>query len=105
MAEIVLAGRADDAEFAKAEAMAYHLAHNLPDYKVEVIMKTPDEWEDYRDIVYEENRWGERRASDREIKPIDSLQQMIWRKSGELIGNTSDFLKLVGFTENPIIRY
>ncbi|KAJ3214383.1 hypothetical protein HDU67_001716 [Dinochytrium kinnereticum] len=75
--------------------MAYHLAHNLPDFKVEVIMKTPDEWEEYSQEVYNENRWAERRARDREIKGLDDLPQIIWRKSGELIGNTSDFLKLI----------
>ncbi|KAJ3089916.1 hypothetical protein HDU96_003592 [Phlyctochytrium bullatum] len=113
MADLCLAGRADDPDFAKvrsftllvavcsrtlidkgqAEAMAYHLARNLPDFQVTVTMLTPDDWEEFRDETYEAHRWVERRARDRTLKTLDDLPQIIWRKSGELIGNTADFLR------------
>ncbi|ORY52023.1 hypothetical protein BCR33DRAFT_649163, partial [Rhizoclosmatium globosum] len=75
--------------------LAYHLCANLPEYGVEINLIPPHEWEKYKREIYEEQGWATRRARDRTIKALDELPQLIWRESGELIGNTEDYIKLV----------
>ncbi|KAI9332382.1 hypothetical protein BDR26DRAFT_824029, partial [Obelidium mucronatum] len=97
---IILAGCEDDKGFEKAEALAYHLCANLPEYSIEINLVPLKEWDSYKRSVYQENGWDNRRARDRKIKTLDELQQIIWRDSGELIGNTEDYIKLVGNFNN-----
>ncbi|KAI9190861.1 uncharacterized protein BJ171DRAFT_538454 [Polychytrium aggregatum] len=95
MAHFVVAGRSNDPEFARAEALGCHLAHNLPNFRVDIIMLPPPEWPDYQRTVYIQNGWDHRMSFDRKMKTPDQLDQMIWRRSGQLIGDTSDFVKLI----------
>ncbi|KAI8843289.1 hypothetical protein BJ741DRAFT_660332 [Chytriomyces cf. hyalinus JEL632] len=95
MSSIILAGCEQDKTFEKAEALAYHLAANLADYTIEINTIPPEEWDSYKKSVYEENEWALRRARDRKIKKVDELDQLIWRESGELIGNTRDYIELM----------
>ncbi|KAJ3317352.1 putative malate dehydrogenase 1B [Blyttiomyces sp. JEL0837] len=94
MSDLIIAGREDDFEFLRAESLAYYLMANLPDYHAEVITVTDDKWENYKNQVFENNGWGSRPARDRKLKKPDELPQLIWRKSGELIGNTDDYIKV-----------
>ncbi|KAJ3197154.1 hypothetical protein HK101_005671 [Irineochytrium annulatum] len=66
-------------------------------------MKTPEDWEEYRRSTYEQHGWSERRARDRSVKTLDDLPQIVWRKSGELIGNAEDYIALVKQTYNQEI--
>ncbi|KAI8914778.1 hypothetical protein DFJ77DRAFT_463295 [Powellomyces hirtus] len=100
MAHFVIAGKANDPEYAKAEMLAHHLRTNLPDFHIELIPKHPSQWEEYVRNTYTQKRWSERMARDRTYKDPARLQQMIWRKSGELIGDTGDFLKMMKETYN-----
>ncbi|KAJ3018235.1 putative malate dehydrogenase 1B [Thoreauomyces humboldtii] len=102
MAHFVIAGRANDPEYAKAEMLAHHLHANLPDFHVELVPKHPDQWDEYVQTTFAQRRWAHRMASDRTYKQPDStsLPQMIWRKSGELIGNTKDFMRMMNETYN-----
>ncbi|KAI8615154.1 hypothetical protein BC830DRAFT_1124020 [Chytriomyces sp. MP71] len=95
MSTIIVAGCEEDKQFERAEALAYHLATNLPDYTIEINAIPRAEWDAYRLSLYTENDWAERRARDRKIKQCEELSQIIWRESGELIGDTEDYLKLM----------
>ena len=67
-------------------ALAYHLSANLPDYGAEIIFVSPDDFDEFRSEVYAKYKWDTRTARDRTIKKPQDLQQIIYRKSGELIG-------------------
>ncbi|KAI9017176.1 hypothetical protein BC832DRAFT_543841 [Gaertneriomyces semiglobifer] len=95
MAHFIIAGRADDAEFARAEMLSHHLQRNLPDFHVELIPKMPAEWETFATEVFKQHGWEQRPARDRTHKTLAMLPQLVWRESGELIGNAADFVKLV----------
>ncbi len=66
--------------------LGYHLERNLPDFHVSVSFKSDENWKEFVESIYKKNGWNIRLARDRSIKPIDSLRQMIWYETGELIG-------------------
>lgn len=66
--------------------LAYYLERNLPDFQISVTFKSADDWKEFVELHHKKNGWQVRLARDRTIKSIDSLQQMIWYESGELIG-------------------
>ncbi|KAI8818573.1 uncharacterized protein EV422DRAFT_537543 [Fimicolochytrium jonesii] len=98
MAHFVIAGKADDIEFAKAEVLAHRLLTNLPDFHADFILKHPREWDAFVEATVTQNHWTHRLARDRTLKTPKNLPQLIWRESGELIGNTKDFLDLMKAT-------
>ena len=73
--------------------LAYYLERNLPDFQISVIFKSAEDWKKFVELHHKKNGWQVRLARDRTIKSIDSLQQMIWYESGELIGMTIYFPK------------
>ncbi|KAJ3054705.1 putative malate dehydrogenase 1B [Rhizophlyctis rosea] len=101
MADFILAGKADDPQYARAEMLGHHLSLNLPHYRFEPRPIVPDEWDEVARKIYVQYDWADRPARDRTIKvPGDALQQMVWRRSGELIGNANDFISLMKATYN-----
>ncbi|KAJ3188130.1 putative malate dehydrogenase 1B [Gaertneriomyces sp. JEL0708] len=103
MAHFIIAGRADDAEFARAEMLSHHLQRNLPDFHVKLVPKLPSEWEAFAAEMFDQYGWKQRPARDRTYKDLTSLPQMVWRESGELIesaGHSSDYLELIKITYN-----
>ncbi|KAI8924995.1 hypothetical protein BC831DRAFT_392908, partial [Entophlyctis helioformis] len=101
MARFVIAGRADDPQFAKVEMLGYHLQDNLPDFKVRVHAKTAAEWPAFVKEMFGTYGWGVRVARDRTHKQPDRLDQLIWIESGELIGKCrADFLGLIRHAYN-----
>jgi hypothetical protein len=95
MAHFVIAGRSADPEFAKAEMLGYHLQKNLPDFHIEIVMKKDTEWYNFVVETHASKGWGDRMAFDRTIKDSSDLYQMIYRPSGELIGDTKAFIAYV----------
>ncbi|KAI9105387.1 hypothetical protein DFS34DRAFT_588723 [Phlyctochytrium arcticum] len=95
MAHFMIAGRADDVEYARAELLAHHLHRNLPDFHATFLPQRAEQCSDYIRKLFMKNRWDRRMARDRKYKGTEDLPQCIWRESGELIGSTADFLKLI----------
>ena len=105
MVHIQLAGKASDPIFAQAEMLAYYMEKNLPDFNVTVTFKSDADWSGFVEKIYQKNIWHSRVARDRTIKSVQSLDQLIWYDSGELIGmflttthiqnigNAADFFK------------
>ena len=79
----------------KAEALGYYLEKNLPDFHVQVIFKNASEWSDWVDQAILENHWEGRLTANRSCLDKDSLSQLIYKNSGQLIGNTSDFIEWI----------
>ena len=71
----------------QAEMLGHYLQKNLPDFHIIIDFKREQEWDSFVHSIYEQKRWGDRMASDRTIKPESELSQLIYRPSGELIGN------------------
>ncbi|KAJ3034965.1 hypothetical protein HDV00_004506 [Rhizophlyctis rosea] len=81
--------------------LGHHLSRNLPNFRFEPRPVAPDEWDEVARKVYVQYNWADRPARDRSIKvPGDALQQMVWRGSGELIGNADDFINMMKATYN-----
>ncbi|KAJ3146915.1 putative malate dehydrogenase 1B [Geranomyces variabilis] len=95
MAHFIIAGRANDPEYARAEMLAHHLHANLPDFHITLVPKAPSSWQDYVATTFAQNRWDARMSRDRKFKKPEDLNQMIWRDSGELIGDTANFLRMM----------
>ncbi|XP_036277610.1 putative malate dehydrogenase 1B isoform X1 [Pipistrellus kuhlii] len=87
MAKFVLAGRADDPYYAKAELLADYLQKNLPDFHIYKITQHPHDWEEWLKDVCEKNKWSHKSS------PI------IWRElldrggKGLLLGGYNEFLE------------
>ncbi|XP_021256438.1 putative malate dehydrogenase 1B isoform X5 [Numida meleagris] len=87
MAKLVLAGRADCPQYAKAELLADYLQANLPDVRVHKVVQHPGRWEQWLRDVCEMNGW------EHKWSPI------IWRElldrggKGLLLGGLSEFLE------------
>ncbi|XP_008143512.1 putative malate dehydrogenase 1B [Eptesicus fuscus] len=87
MAKFVLAGRADDPYYAKAELLADYLQKNLPDFHIFKITQHPHVWEEWLRDVCEKNKWSHKSS------PI------IWRElldrggKGLLLGGYNEFLE------------
>ena len=79
----------------QAEALGYYLEKNLPDFHVQVIFKNAFEWSDWVDQAILENHWEGRLTANRSCLDKDSLSQLIYKNSGQLIGNTSDFIEWI----------
>ncbi|KAJ3413157.1 hypothetical protein HDV05_008360 [Chytridiales sp. JEL 0842] len=95
---VIQMGRVVKVADKEEEAEARHLTANLPSYGVEVILQAnTSEFDAYKKSLYEENQWRVRFARDRTMKAPKDLQQVVWRRSGELIGNASDYFKLLLF--------
>ncbi|TPX66454.1 hypothetical protein SpCBS45565_g04463 [Spizellomyces sp. 'palustris'] len=75
--------------------LAHHLNINLPSFHITLLPQHPDDWPDYARQIFIQNGWANRMAHDRTFKTPEGLEQMIWRESGELIGDTKDFLKFI----------
>jgi hypothetical protein len=95
MSTFVIAGLSNDPELAKAEMLGHHLQKNLPDFHISIQMKAKEEWNDYKHQLFHQKRWSERMSFDRTFKTADQLPQLIFRPSGELIGDTNDFIHFV----------
>ncbi|KAI8898921.1 hypothetical protein BC833DRAFT_525316 [Globomyces pollinis-pini] len=95
MVHIILSGKCNDPQFAKAEMLSYFLQKNLPDFNITIVPQHPNEYQSYLNKIYKENGWEFTLARDRKIKKPDNLNQCIWISSGQLIGNTDDFLVYV----------
>ncbi|NXI50031.1 MDHC protein, partial [Chloroceryle aenea] len=89
MARLVLAGKANCPQYAKAELLADYLQTNLPDFRVHKITQHPDKWEQWLHDICEMNRWEHKQS------PI------IWRElldrggKGLLLGGLNEFLEYV----------
>ncbi|NXI42928.1 MDHC protein, partial [Galbula dea] len=87
MAKLVLAGKADCPNYAKAERLADYLQANLPDFRVHKITQQPDKWEQWLHDICEMNGWEH------------SQSPIIWRElldrggKGLLLGGVNDFLE------------
>jgi hypothetical protein len=89
----------------KSEMLGYHLERNLPDFHVSIRFIPQEEWTKFVSNQFQLNGWNVRGARDCSIKKPEQLKQLIWYDSGELIGNTEDFLvhiKRAYNFENPI---
>jgi hypothetical protein len=75
--------------------LGYYLEKNLPALTVSVFLLGPTEWDKYVQEQYTEHGWSVRLSKDRTIKQKYALEQLVWYNSGELIGNTEDFLSFV----------
>lgn len=69
--------------------LAYYMEKNLPAFQVTVIFKNEDNWTGFVEQVFQTNGWATRLAHDKSSKTKQSLTQMIWYSSGELIGNAA----------------
>lgn len=65
---------------------------NLPDFHVKVIFKDESEWDDWVNSIISENHWDTRLKASRSNLVRDSLSQLIYKNSGQLVGNTLDFI-------------
>ncbi|KAH9268556.1 hypothetical protein BASA84_000161 [Batrachochytrium salamandrivorans] len=100
----IISGKASDPSFAMAEMIGYHLQENLPDFHVEILPKTDNEWSVFVSQMFNDYAWLLRPARDRTIKSPNSTCPLIWAKTGELIGDTNDFLKLIKHNYNYEIK-
>lgn len=60
-----------------------------------MLLKSDAEWDDWVDSCISENHWDGRLTANRSSLNRNSLSQLIYRNSGELIGNTSDFIQWI----------
>ncbi|KAJ3147663.1 putative malate dehydrogenase 1B [Geranomyces michiganensis] len=95
MAHFIIAGRANDPEYARAEMLAHHLHANLPAFHITLVPKHPTSWADYVATTFARNRWDARMSYDRRFHKPEDLNQLVWRNSGELIGDAADFLRMM----------
>jgi hypothetical protein len=99
MVHITVAGLPSDPELAqvslinKAEMLSYHLERNLPDFSVTITYCKPEDWESFVSEQYRIHGWKVRLSRDRTIKDPAKLTQLIFYTSGELVGNTRDYVE------------
>jgi hypothetical protein len=72
--------------------LSYYLERNLPAFSVTVNYIKPEEWKEFVLEKYKGNGWAMRLSRDRRLKNPESLSQLIWYTSGELIGDTKAYV-------------
>lgn len=87
MSAYVIAGRADDPSFARAELAAKQVEAIYPNVFFHFEMKHPDQWKEFINTVY--------RKYDFDGYPEDFPGPLVWTHEGELIGSTSEFVQRV----------
>jgi len=87
MASYVIAGRADDPSFARAEYAAKQIEAACPNVFFRYEMKHPDAWKDFICSVF--------RQYDFHGYPEDFGGPLVWTHEGELVGGGADFIQKV----------
>jgi hypothetical protein len=57
-----------------------------------VILKGESEWKTWVDHAVKEYGWNDRLSVDRSYLDVNRLDQLIYKASGQLVGNTVDFI-------------
>jgi hypothetical protein len=66
--------------------ISYHLQRNLPYYHVTIKFIQKHDWTQYISSEFKKHGWNTRLSRNRTIKKPESLNQLIFYDSGELIG-------------------
>jgi len=87
MASYIIAGKADDVSFARAEFAAKQIEASCPNIFFHYEMKHPDIWHDFINSVF--------RKYDFDGYPDDFPGPLVWTHEGTLIGGSSEFIQQV----------
>ncbi|CAE8591130.1 unnamed protein product, partial [Polarella glacialis] len=87
MSSYIIAGKADDPSFARAEYAAKQVLALYPNIFMRFEMKHPDEWRDFINSIC--------RKYDFAHYPADFSGPLVWTLEGSLIGGSADFVQAV----------
>jgi len=100
MASFIIAGKADDVSFARAEYAAKQIEASCPNIFFQYEMKHPDLWQGFIQSVF--------RKYDFDGYPEDFAGPLVWTHEGDLIGGSAEFIQQVcldkfGITPPPAV--
>lgn len=87
MASYIIAGKADDVSFARAEFAAKQIEASCPNIFFRYEMKHPDSWQQFFQSVV--------RKYDFDGYPDDFAGPLVWTHEGDLIGGSAEFIQQV----------
>lgn len=100
MATFVIAGKADDPSFARADYAAKQMQALVPNVFVHLEMKHPEHWRDFITTIF--RMYDFRGFSD------DFAGPLVWTLEGELVGTSADFVQKIcmekfGVKDPPVV--
>lgn len=84
MASYIIAGKADDPSYARAEYAAKQVESFCPNIFFKYEMKHPDDWKEFINAVF--------RKFDFEGYPEDFPGPLVWSHEGQLVGGSAEFV-------------
>lgn len=87
MSAFVIAGKADDPSFARAEYAAKQMQAIVPNIFVHLEMKHPDHWRDFITTIF--------RTYDFQGYPDEFAGPLVWTLEGDLVGTSADFVQKI----------
>lgn len=87
MASYIIAGKADDVSFARAEFAAKQIEASCPNIFFRYEMKHPDFWQEFIVSIF--------RKYDFDGYPDDFPGPLVWTHEGDLIGGSAEFIQQV----------
>lgn len=87
MSTFVIAGKADDPSFARAEYAAKQMQAMVPNIFVHLEMKHPDHWREFITTAF--------RMYDFRGYPDEFAGPLVWTLEGDLVGTSADFVQKI----------